>query len=128
MSGMWADLHVTGIVRGKKVAETHMASDGVPRRFVLEADDADLWADGADMTRVAFRLTDRYGKVLPFATGAVELTLDGPGTIVGPNPFALVAGVGAVYIRAGRKPGVVKLTAALPRHEAQTVSVRIRKT
>ena len=125
--GRWEDLQVIGYVKGKNVAETRVAADGVPRALFCWADHTELDADGADMTRIAFALTDRYGNVLPYATGAVQLSVTGPATLVGPNPFPLVGGVGAVYLRAGHRLGVVKVAAAAPRLPSQTVSVRIRK-
>ncbi len=60
-------------------------------------------------------MADAYGNALPFVSAAVTLEASGPAGIVGENPFPLVAGVGAVYLRAGRQPGRVKVAAATPR-------------
>ena len=35
------------------------------------------------------KVTDEFGAVRPFANGPISLTIDGPGEIIGENPFAL---------------------------------------
>ena len=124
--GYWRDLRVVGYRRGRKVAEQRIAADGVPRQLICRADDAELTADGADMTRIGFCVADRYGNVLPYAMTPVTLTLTGPGTLVGENPFSLAGGVGALYLRAGRRAGVVRIVAPTPRLPAQMVTVEIK--
>jgi beta-galactosidase len=122
----WRDLRVVGFLDGKAVAEQHIACDGLPQQLICEADDRELVADGSDMTRIAFWVGDRYRNPLPYVSTAVRLTAVGPATIVGENPFSLVGGVGAVYLRAGRRAGTVTVTAAAPRLTVQTLKVHIR--
>ena len=38
---------------------------------MLAADDAELHADGADMTRLVFKITDKYGNRLPLCLHGV---------------------------------------------------------
>ena len=45
--------------------------DGVPRQLILKIDNTELVADGSDMTQLPFFVVGKYGKVLPFVTGAV---------------------------------------------------------
>jgi len=124
--GGWRDLRVVGLLGGKVAAQQRIAADGIPRQLILRADDGELSADGADMTRLTFCVADAYGNALPFVSAAVTLEASGPAGIVGENPFPLVAGVGAVYLRAARTPGRAVVTASAPRLAAQTVRVRIR--
>ena len=77
-------------------------------------DDSQLVADGADATRVVLRVTDEFGNVRPFANDAVTLRIDGPADLIGDNPFALVGGVGAVWIRAREQAGTVRITVSHP--------------
>ena len=123
--GHWQDLRVVGYLNGKAVAEQRIAGDGVPQWLVCRADDDSLAADGTDMTRISFFVADRYGNVLPFVSVPVTLSVDGPATLVGENPFGLVGGVGAVYLRAGRRAGKAVVEAAAAGMPEQTVSVRI---
>jgi beta-galactosidase len=57
------------------------------------------------------RVTDRYGNTQQFASGAIQLFLDGPGEIIGENPFGLVGGAGAIWIKSKAAEGIIRLTA-----------------
>jgi len=54
---------------------------------------------------------DEYGNTQQLSSGAVQLTIEGPGEIVGENPFGLVAGAGAIWIRTKQGAGTVTLNA-----------------
>ncbi|MBI5094875.1 MAG: glycoside hydrolase family 2 protein [Candidatus Hydrogenedentes bacterium] len=120
------DFEIVGKIGGKIVARKKIAVDGIPDHLSLTADAHTLAADGSDCTRIAFALTDRYGNIQPYATGVVELTVTGPATLIGENPFALVAGRGAVWLRAGQEEGLVKVEARTPYHKIQTVKIHVK--
>lgn len=107
----WLDLRIDGYIDGERVISRSMSATGVDRRFVVEADDDELLGDGIDATRVVFGVTDEFGNPRPFATGAISLSIDGPGEVLGENPFALAGGVGAVWIRSKEEPGTIRLRA-----------------
>lgn len=111
----YGDLRVVGYLDGQPVAEHCVASDGAPHALTLEADDTRLDADGIDMTRVTFRIVDRHGSPLPYAIASVQLTLEGDAELIGENPFPLVGGQAAVYIKAGHNAGRVTVRASAPR-------------
>ena len=121
LGATWGDLRAEGYLNGKKVIEKTMSGRGVDSRFSVQADDATLHADGADTTRVVLRVTDSHGAIRPYANDAVMLTLEGPATLIGDNPFALVGGTGAVWIRTKESAGTIRLTARHPRLGTQTV-------
>lgn len=121
-SVQWNDLRIEGWIGGKKVIERKMSGRGVDRKFVVEPDDAQLNADGVDMTRVVFKVTDEFGNIRPYAHGAIEFTIEN-GEIVGDNPFALIGGCGAVWVRSTKLAGLIKLTAKHPRFGPITVSI-----
>jgi beta-galactosidase len=89
------------------------------------ADDTTLLADGADTTRVVLRVTDEFGAVQPFSDDAIRLELVGPAEIIGDNPFSLVGGTGAIWVRALEMSGKAKLTAIHPRLGVQQVEFEI---
>jgi beta-galactosidase len=60
------------------------------------------------------RVTDEFGNIRPFANDAIRLELEGPADLIGNNPFVLVGGVGAVWIRAQEQRGSVRITAIHP--------------
>ena len=101
-----------------------MSAKGVDRQLLIEPDDHELVGDGIDMTRVVLKATDEFGAVRPFANAAIALTVEGPGEIIGENPFALFGGVGAVWIRTRQSPGMIRLTAKHPILGAKTVTIR----
>jgi beta-galactosidase len=125
MSWAWGELRIEGYLDGKLVATRRMSGLGVDQKFVLLPDDVELIADGADTTRVVFRVTDEFGNIRPYANDPIQFTLEGPAELIGDNPFALAGGRGAVWIRAQQTPGQVTLIAKHPRLGAQTVAVTI---
>jgi beta-galactosidase len=118
----WGDLRIDGYLEGKQVISKSLSGRGVDLKFLLLPDDLTLLADGADTTRVVLRVTDEFGVVQNYANDPVIFTLEGGGELIGDNPFSLVGGTGAVWIRAKEQAGALRLTAKHPRLGAQTVS------
>lgn len=121
----WGDLRIEGYIGGKKVIEKKMSGKGIDQKFTATPDDTKLVADGADVTRVVLRVTDEYGAIRPFAGDAIRFELTGPAQLIGDNPFALMGGQGAVWIRAGEQAGTVRLTAHHPYLGAQHVEFEL---
>jgi beta-galactosidase len=95
------ELRIDGYVKNKRVLSRSFSSDRSADRLWLHADDAVLVADGTDATWLKFAAVDKFGAQRPFAGGDVSLAIEGPGEIVGDNPFALGdnGGAGAAYVR-----------------------------
>jgi beta-galactosidase len=123
----YEDLRIVGYLGDQPVAEQIIASEQLPRRLELAADDAEIVADGADMTRLAFRITDHYGNTLPYALNVITLTLDGVGELIGTQPFPLVGGQGALYLKAGHAAGTARVTARATGLPEATVTVTIKE-
>jgi beta-galactosidase len=122
----YQDLCVVGYVDGKAVIEHWMSSDGLPHALTLQADDEELNADGSDMTRLVFKIVDRYGNRMPYAFSVVSFEVEGPAQLIGTNPFPLVGGQAAVYLRTGETPGTVKVKATTPRLNPTEVTISLR--
>jgi beta-galactosidase len=110
----WGDLRVEGYIRGKQVIAKRYSGKGIDQQFYVLPDDTKLLGDGADTTRVVLRVTDEFGAIRSFANDAIQLSVEGPAEILGDNPFALVGGTGAVWLRAKEQAGMVRLTALHP--------------
>lgn len=123
----WEDLRIEGYIGEKKVIERKMSAKGIDQMFVVEADEKELYADGIDMTRVVFRVADEFGNTRPFAFGAIQFTVEN-GEVIGDNPFPLVGGCGAIWVRSTQKPGMIKLSARHPRLGTKTVEIRSLKS
>ena len=110
----WGDLRIEGYIQGKLVIAKSYSGKGIDQKFSVLPDDTKLVADGADTTRVVLRVTDEFGAIRSLANDAIQLDVDGAAEIIGDNPFALVGGTGAVWLRAKEQAGRVRLTASHP--------------
>jgi beta-galactosidase len=107
----WKDLRVVGLLGGKAVAEQRFPATLEADTLSMTVDDRELAADGSDMTRILLQHTDAAGHPQPHSRAAAVLTVTGPATLVGPNPCALTGGVTGLYLRAGTRPGLVRIEA-----------------
>ena len=111
------ELRIDGSVAGRVAASVRMSADTSRDRLSLVADDTSIQADGSDTARLTFRALDAYGNQRPYVSGDVTLTLAGPATLVGDNPFHFgeYGGVGGAFVRSvpGRT-GLVTVTAEHP--------------
>jgi beta-galactosidase len=121
----WGDLRLEGYINGKQVITKNLSGKGVDETFRLVPDDTKLIADGADSTRIVLRVTDEFGAIRPFADDSIKLEIEGPGEIIGDNPFSLIGGTGAIWIRAKEEPGQVRLTATHPYLGAQKAELAV---
>lgn len=121
----YADLRVVGYIGGQAVAEHRIDWDGLPHALTLTADDSELSADGIDMTRLVFKVVDKYGNPLPYIHRPVSFTVEGSAELFGENPFALVGGQAAVYLKAGQQAGTVTVKASMPRLAPAEVTITL---
>ncbi len=104
-------LHIVGYYKGEKVAEQKIDCSPLPEKLLLLPDDTELNADGADMTRLVFKIVDQFGNRLPFAIKVIDFEIDGPAELIGDNPFPLVGGQAAFFVRAKDEAGTVTIRA-----------------
>jgi beta-galactosidase len=121
----WGDLRIEGYIQGKQVIAKTLSGRGVDQKFALLPDDTQLNAEGADTTRVVLRVTDEFGAIRPFANDPIQFELEGPAEIIGDNPFSLIGGTGAIWIRAKETPGTALLMAIHPRLGKQELQFEI---
>lgn len=121
----WGDLKIEGYLKGKLAKTVTLSGSGIDADLKVEPDHQDLVGDGRDVTRVVLRVTDEYGNIRPFATGAVSLSLTGPGEIIGENPFSLAGGGGAVWIRTKEATGTIRLEARHPYLKSKSIEIRV---
>jgi beta-galactosidase len=122
----WGDLRIDGFIKGKQVISKSFSGAGDDKKFTLLQDDHILKADGADTTRVVLRVTDEFDAIRTYANDPIVFTLEGPAELIGDNPFALIGGTGAVWIRARETAGMVRLTAKHPRLGSQSVEFSLQ--
>lgn len=122
---VWGDLRLEGYLAGRLAITKNFSSKGIDQRFTSTADDTELFADGSDATRVAFRVTDEYGNPRRLCFDPIAITIAGPATLLGETPVSLSAGVTAVWVRASITPGKVALTATHPHLGSQVIHIAI---
>jgi beta-galactosidase len=105
------DLKLSGYLNGQAVAEQIISSNRLPTKLVFTADDQILTADGSDMTRLALKVTDEFCNPLPYAAQSVRFKVDGEADLIGNNPFLLMGGQGAVYLKTRHSAGQVTVWA-----------------
>jgi beta-galactosidase len=124
----YPELRIAGYVGGRRVVSRSFSSDPQQDRFWAKADDTTLLADGADATRLVFKVVDKFGAERAFAGGTVTFSLTGPGVLVGDNPFSLgeSGGVGAVWVRTlPRRPGCIRVKAVHSSLGARSVEIKV---
>lgn len=121
----WQELKIAGLIGSEVVATRTLSNRGVDDHFTLQADDTQLVGDGIDATRVWFMVVDAYGNRQRFSRGCLTFAIDGPGELIGDNPFALYGGAGAVWLRA-LAPGQITLTASHAELGTQSVQIEAR--
>lgn len=119
------DLHLVGYLEGRSVAEAWISSSRIPKKLELTTDTSSLIADGADMTRLVFRITDEYGNILPYATKVVSFVLEGDAELIGDNPFPLIGGQAALFIKAGHSTCQVTVTAEAAGLDKRSIALEI---
>ncbi|MDO9085159.1 MAG: glycoside hydrolase family 2 TIM barrel-domain containing protein [Anaerolineaceae bacterium] len=108
------DLHLIGYIDGHQVAEQRISSDKLPKKLEIKSSTDQLMADGSDIARVAFTITDEFGNPLPYARNIITFKLEGEADLIGENPFPMIGGQAAIYVRARRKSSLITITAQTP--------------
>jgi beta-galactosidase len=101
----YPELRIDGYAGAKNILSRSFSANPAYDRLFFQCDDSEIVADGSDATRLVLRVVDKFGAPRLFGGGEVALTVQGPGVLIGDNPFDLAksGGSGAVWIRA--KPG-----------------------
>ena len=124
------ELRIDGYVGDHLALSKSFSSDPSQDQFLLRADDAELIGDGADATRLVFKVADKFGAERAFAEGEVKFEITGPGVIVGDNPFSLTdsGGVGAVWIKTTPGgSGRITVKATHPPFGTKAVEIDVRR-
>ena len=112
--GNWGDkstVYRFEAVKGGKVVKTVCKTPFTELRLRALASHTELVEDTTyDMALVRLQMTDQNGNMLPFYTGAAEVSLTGPAQIIGAQPVILRGGCGGLYIKSTGTDGPATLT------------------
>jgi len=127
MEMMWGtafdDLKIIGYYQGEQVAEQYFPINSHPRKLVLTVDHDTISRKGNDMTWVRIQVTDEHGNIQRYANPIVTFTVDGPGQLIGTNPFALIGGQAGLFIKGTGESGEVTITATADRLDSSSATV-----
>lgn len=105
-------LQIDAYRQGALVHSLNMSSLLSSVSFVAEADHVHLSADGLDMTRVSFYLTDEFGNLQPddqSANVAISVSGNAGYAVSLPVPFSFPGSFGAIYVRSSGGPGSISV-------------------
>jgi beta-galactosidase len=144
LHAMWRTVFQPGSIRavsrrnGKVILTQEVKTAGQPARMVLSADRARIRADGRDLSFVTVKIVDAQGTLVPDAQNLVQFEVNGPGTLaavdngspISHEPFQApqrkaFAGQCLAILRAGEKPGTLRLTARAEGLPPAEVTVRV---
>ncbi len=86
---LWRVQYQPGVLKavsrkvGKEVLTAEVHTAGKPAKIELVADRKNIKADGADLSFVTVRVTDKDGYLVPDATNLINFTVSGPAAIAG---------------------------------------------
>ena len=105
----WEDLTLTGLIGGEAVRTLRMVADPVPTRLEVAPDATTLRASEKDAVRVIVRALDQAGALLPFLADPVEVSVEGPARLIGPDLLTLAGGTAGFWLETVGAAGAVRL-------------------
>jgi beta-galactosidase len=122
------ELRIDGVLDGAAVISRRWSGSHAGDVLSVEADDAELVADGVDVTRVVIGIADRFGNLRgKFLRGAVAVEVSGPGQLLGEAQLSLEdsGGVGAVWVKSvAGLPGTIVVRAQHDSYGAEVIQIR----
>lgn len=114
-AGGWGDasnnLVLEGFLDDRAVCRREIGEGKYAAGIAVKADDTVLFADGDtyDATRITVEAIDNMGNRMPFIQECVEVTLEGPGRLIGPARFPLIGGSSSFWIRTVGETGSLRI-------------------
>ncbi len=107
-------LTAKGYLKGQKVTETTVNTPGEPSKINLSVDlsGKDLKAGCNDIVFVYASVTDAKGTLVPTDTRKIAFKVEGDASLIGTNAIEAEAGIATILLKAGNKPGNIKITAS----------------
>ncbi len=114
-AGGWGDTENTlvleGLVNDRVICRREIGERKYAVGLSVEPDDTTLRCSGDtyDATRVTVRVVDNMGNIMPFTQECVEISVDGPGSLMGPCCFPVTGGTTSFWVRTTGTPGKVRI-------------------
>lgn len=107
-------LEAVGYIKGKEAVRTQQQTPGNASGIKLWIDESGkkLEKNCNDIVFLYAAIVDQKGTIIPEATNRVSFSIEGDAILVGNNPIEAEAGIASILIKAGKKGGKIKLSAA----------------
>lgn len=129
LEGHWGmsfgNMTIIGYIDEKEVIRENYIKNPLPTTLQMVADDLTLDSGEIDATRIIFKLVDQVGHELPYTDAIVNLSIDGPGIIIGPSQFSLIGGCRGAWIKTTGEKGVITINATCLNLKAETIEVEV---
>jgi beta-galactosidase len=130
-------LEIKGYENNKVVSSSQLRTAGDALKIRLNADHAEIKADGQDLSYISVELTDKDGNLNPVVRNLIKFSIEGAGSIVSvgsSDPIGTESfkkpyrkayhGKCLVIVRSGNKSGIIKLKAVSDGIENSEISIR----
>ncbi len=107
-------LTAIGYIKGKKVAANTISTPGSAFKINIKADlsGKNLVAGKNDIIFIYASITDSKGTVIPDAIDMIRFSVKGNGELIGKQSINAEAGIATILLKAGDKPGPIKIEAS----------------
>jgi len=107
-------LTAIGYIKGKKVAINTISTPGSAFKIHIQADlsGKNLVAGKNDVIFIHAYVTDSNGTVIPDADNIIKFLIKGNGELIGKQSINAEAGIATILLKAGDKPGSIKIEAS----------------
>lgn len=95
----WQGAVIVGYVGGREAARRVYPKDAWLQRIQVLQDDPELFCDRVDETRFVCRCLDQQANLLVYQQGVIQVQIQGPLEIIGPNALPLAGGTAAFWVR-----------------------------
>lgn len=110
-----------GYIDHQNVIQKNYIKNPVLTGLRLTADHLELCSEEADTTRIVIEGIDQIGNRTPYADVVVQITVDGPASLIGPSVFNLIGGCRGLWIRTHFEPGEITVRAQILGRESLTL-------
>ncbi|MBK7215348.1 MAG: DUF4982 domain-containing protein [Bacteroidales bacterium] len=128
-----------GRTAGKEILRKEMKTAGKPAKVIITPDRSLIQADGSDLSFCTVKIVDANNVMVPLADNLVKFKVEGNGSIAGVDngneislePFKADSrkafhGMCLLVVKAGDKPGALKITASSEGLESAIVTVNTK--
>lgn len=120
----WMDLEIEGYVDNKKAVTRTLLADPVATRLEIKADYPAISQDRNEV-RISVKALDQAGNLLPYIDLPINIEIEGPATVIGPDRTALKGGATAFWIRSKRDSGEAIVRVQSARFAVEEIRVSV---